>query len=891
VLFERDGELSRLRWALSDAMDGRGSATLIRGPLGIGRSALLAEIAASAAGMGARVLSADAMPSDLAHPFRVTSRLLRPIGTPADWLSALAFCAESERSGRPLVLLVDDLQWTDDASLRWLRSCAREAHRLRVAIIGTLRDGDAASDRPALRDLAATAELVLRPEPLSTAGAMLRQVLGEEVTTELADACHRASAGIPLLLAELGQDLVARGGPMPPETVAAGLAARAWRLRERLSAAVRAIPLAWECAMATLVLADRAEPALLERLTGGDPLSVGAACAALHQLGVLAPGDPLRFTTDLVRDLVGELMTSAEYERLQLNAALALHEAGFPAEEVAERLVEVPSGAPEWAVEEIRAAAEEAIRHGEPRRAAGYLRSALATAGGADRPRLLADLALAEARFDVSASIRHLGQAVGDLPSKKDKAAVVVGLPLMAFRTAGSSAAAAVVARVVANRGELDRLLALRLLARYSFTRGEDRAVVASVARRLGAVGAEPPLATVAEREVLAVLLYTATVSASTTAAEVAALSRRLLSREPASSRDAYGTATLAVTSLLAAGAPEPALQWLDSALDLAERDRPTAVEKAMLLCQRAVMLGQLGRLGPAGDAAWEARGLAGNRLVEVAEIPVVALAAVAMIVRDRALAAEVLAGCPASGSQATGLHLRVALLLLRGALAAENDSGTALDHFLACGVALQVAGWENPMLFPWRPWAARVQRRLGEVGSALMLIEEECVQARRWGAPEPIGWALRAKASLCGRAEAIPLLEEAVETLRSSGNRLGLAKALLDHGLALRAAGRTGADDRVREAYLLAMWCGSRWLAGRALDAGWSGAERDFATGLTEAERRVAELALDGRTNADIAAEFRVTRRAVEKHLTNCYRKLGIAGRAELSRVFEVRK
>jgi DNA-binding CsgD family transcriptional regulator len=52
----------------------------------------------------------------------------------------------------------------------------------------------------------------------------------------------------------------------------------------------------------------------------------------------------------------------------------------------------------------------------------------------------------------------------------------------------------------------------------------------------------------------------------------------------------------------------------------------------------------------------------------------------------------------------------------------------------------------------------------------------------------------------------------------------------------------------------------------------------------LTEAERRVAELVAEGRTNRDVAATLFVTEHTVEAALTRAYRKLGVHSRAELT-------
>jgi DNA-binding CsgD family transcriptional regulator len=52
----------------------------------------------------------------------------------------------------------------------------------------------------------------------------------------------------------------------------------------------------------------------------------------------------------------------------------------------------------------------------------------------------------------------------------------------------------------------------------------------------------------------------------------------------------------------------------------------------------------------------------------------------------------------------------------------------------------------------------------------------------------------------------------------------------------------------------------------------------------LTEAERRIAELVAEGRTNRDVAATLFVTEHTVEAALTRAYRKLGVHSRAELT-------
>ena len=54
----------------------------------------------------------------------------------------------------------------------------------------------------------------------------------------------------------------------------------------------------------------------------------------------------------------------------------------------------------------------------------------------------------------------------------------------------------------------------------------------------------------------------------------------------------------------------------------------------------------------------------------------------------------------------------------------------------------------------------------------------------------------------------------------------------------------------------------------------------------LTVSERRVAELAAEGRSNPEIAQVLFVTRKTVETHLGHIYHKLGVSGRGQLGRV-----
>ena len=108
----------------------------------------------------------------------------------------------AERS--PLLVAVDDLQWVDGPSLRFLHYLVMRLEGVPVAIFATLRSGEASPESELLDGLMLAAQ-VLRPAALSRAAvaSIVRGRLGEDAPPELCDACHESSRGNPFLLGEL----------------------------------------------------------------------------------------------------------------------------------------------------------------------------------------------------------------------------------------------------------------------------------------------------------------------------------------------------------------------------------------------------------------------------------------------------------------------------------------------------------------------------------------------------------------------------------------------------------------------------------------------------------------------------------------------------------------
>jgi DNA-binding NarL/FixJ family response regulator len=131
---------------------------------------------------------------------------------------------------------------------------------------------------------------------------------------------------------------------------------------------------------------------------------------------------------------------------------------------------------------------------------------------------------------------------------------------------------------------------------------------------------------------------------------------------------------------------------------------------------------------------------------------------------------------------------------------------------------------------------------------------------------------------------------------LEGSTARLEHAKALAALGSSLRRARRPSESrEPLRRALELAAGSGAEGLAAAVraeLLAVGARPRRDAQSGvesLTPGERRVADLAVAGRSNREIAQELYVTPKTVEVHLSNAYRKLGIRSRRELERAMGV--
>lgn len=880
MLLERAAERIRISAGLTSARGGRFELIVIRGPVGIGRSMLLRW--AAGADHGVRVLRAAGAAAEQDVRYGVWHQLF-------DTPSTAAAQTEGEdpytllgrlHGDRPVMLVVDDLQYVDEESLAWLARLAR-MDGFRVLLLCAVRDGDARSDHPLVREILQVAAAVLRPEPLSPAAGrqLLQTTIGRAADDVFAAALHDSTGGSPLLLATIAAHVHAIGmGPdaanaaevrtlVPPD------------LRDRLTQVLAVqTPTVRAVARAMAALGERAEFHLVEKLAGTDDLDVTGSLRGLRELGLVTAADRPRFTHAAVRAAVESEVPMTVRRRVHEDAAELLYRNGHPAEEVARQLVAVPTFRRPWLVDVLRAAADAAQNRGAPDVAVGYLRRALLSSSsmGPDRAALLLELATVQRDRDPEAAENLVDQAVPLLDDPRDRAAAALRIAPSVLIADRPSVVhlyhrAAKDLDTLAAPDAVTRAVALSLEARLRHAGLQDPDELDSALSRLRELGAVSTLDSAAERQLVAVLLQAAVVTGRLPATVVAGLGERILEHETLDAVHIQATVPLTVMALTAADALDPADRWLSLGVDPVGLRLPAAAEARLDAMRALVLLGR-GRLTAARSCADRAAHLAPPDS-ETDMMALGALAWIAVETQDELLADRV-AGRMRTDSplpQSIARYLRAYAASRRGRLS------EALEELSSVGVQMRATGWRNPLLMPWRVHAAALADRLGDRQTAAALLDEEHAVALSWGAPSALGRVLRAKGEVEGGPRGLELLRDAVTVLRRSGNDLELARALL-------ALGRVSPDNAEavaanREGTAMASACGASWLVGAKL----SGRPALVDAEMTKAERLVASFVARGLTNREIAVMLNVSSRAVEKHLTRCYRKLNLAGRAEL--------
>ena len=929
-LLERETELAAIDDLIAAAPSGP-RLLAIEGPPGIGKTALMAEAKRRGAEAGWQVLNARGSELERSFSYGVLRQLFDPLLAPlspaerADSLTGaaalaaplfdpeeVAFASSGADSSlamlhglywltanlsarRPLLLAVDDLHWCDLPSLRWFAYLLPRIEGVDLALVVGLRPEEPAADKRLLGQILADPVAgVIRPAPLSATAAtrMMSAVLSHAVDDAFGAACRDETAGNPLLLRELAHaiaenDLAPTSVNVPRlPTLAARAGARA--VSVRLSGLT---PEATRLAQSVAILGEDVDPRQAATLAGLEDAAAFEAAGALARADVLHSQPPLHFVHPLFRSAVYEAITPLDRERGHARAARLLRDAGADPERVAAHLLRTPPGEDAENHATLREAARHAAARGAAESTVAYLRRALAeapSAAAAERGEFLFELGSAETLVDGDAAIEHLQQAQALMrdPVRRAETALMLGRQL--FLLGGESDA--VYARALEQLGDADAELARRLEAGL-ITNGlfapSRHGPALSLLERVRGQGDE---STLGQKLLLSLLAYH-DARAGAPAAETVPLARRALAQGALAKAD-VGAAFVPACTVLAMADLDEVLVIYEDALAEAHRRGSTFAFAAVKVfrAQTFVWRGDLGEAeADARDAltageAWGASArFAGHATAFLAD------SLMEQGKLDEAAAALARAGFGESlPDTARLLYLAdssARLRILRG------DVAGGLAELLDAGRRYDSVGSLNPAFIAWRSPAALAMYQLGNEEEARQLAREELELARTWGAPRPLGAALRATGLIAGGKRGLTLLEEAVQVLDGSPAKLEDAKARAELGAALRRANRrTQAREHLRHAVQLATVCGATALAGRAereLLATGARPRRLAVSGidsLTPSERRVAEIAAEGPTNREIAQALFVTQRTVEVHLTSIYRKLAINSRSQLA-------
>lgn len=964
----RGPELAALVAAFESAVAGEPAVVLVGGEAGVGKTRLVEEAAEIARGTGARVLTGscielggEGLPlSPLIDALRTLMRVMDPDELEAflgparlelarllpeldpEAATSLAPAGESGSArllelvfgviqrlaaDRPLMLVIEDLQWADRSTLDLVSLLVRGLRGVRVLLVLTFRSDEIHRSHP-LRPLIAAWERVRSVRRLELprfnreeAARQLEAILGSVPPRSMVEPLYERSEGNAFLIEEIVAAMQAGAGPQElPVTLRDVLLARAERLSEP---ALRVLRIA---AAAGTSVSDR----LLAGVAGLDELTLDAALgeAIEHQLLTADDTDHgYRFRHALTRDAV--YADTMPRERVRTHAAYA----------------EALSADPSLAGSGASAAAALAVHwyaaHNAPE----------ALVASVEAARLAAAYAPAEA-------LRHLERALELWPGVPD-ASQRCGTDIVDVLDMAAGAAYAA--------GNLEQSLALydeALDELDEASEGERAALLlAGKAASLQDLGRDAECLAILEHAASLVPTEPPTVARAMVLVSLAGLPMHAMNRDPAVWREA---AEKALEASRAAGAreqeattriilgpaltyggyPEEGIAELRAGRELAEAlSAPALALRAYLNLSDSLEM--LGRHEEAADEARRGLELAAQVGLtrHVYALYLVANCAEPLIALGRWSEAEKLLTDALESRLSDDAPVWAALTQRRATLAAlagrEDDAARDLEECsrLPPDTAAQ---WEMPLALAHSIVAfeqgdverARAHAREGLHSSA----DDSLSQRYRWpliwfglrievesGDPDPDRVAaLRAAASQLGATEApvrayraltaaelaratgtTPDWSAAANAARAAGDAYLLAYALLrgaqqawsdgdrDAAAALldesaRLAAQMGAAPLLDEAQALARRARLRVAEPDPSEPpDERGAQPALAAyGLTDRELEVLGLVAAGRSNPQIAAALFISPKTASVHVSNIISKLGVSSRGEAAAV-----
>jgi DNA-binding CsgD family transcriptional regulator len=517
ALVGRAAEFGSLRELAEQVASGQGGAALVTGEPGIGKSNL---ITASLAGMdnrGCRVYTATCYEQPFVFPMEAlldafgvgigaaasegdepAADLIRAsytevhgmlygnrvgLVTPRDSLSAVAdrlvtlvhrLCAVS-----PTVLVVDDAQWTDEASLGILYRLSRVLNQLPLLLVVAVRPVPSRPEVETLCDVVISAgALCIELGPLDEhqAAAMVQELIGVPPGPAFAEQLNAAS-GNPLYLREL-VDCLVRESRLSMTADQVELMGHPSDLPATLPAAIkRRLRFLSGPATAALQVASVLGPVFsvadLAVVTGQQANDLVTIVGEGVTAGVLVEHDPsaLAFRHGLVHQALYSGMASSVRAALHRQAAEGLSRQGGPPEQVAGQLLAAAEPVDAWVIDWLADSAP-ALCHRAPQVAVDLLRRARAGLEGPEprRDRLDADLALVHLQLGNNEQVLTWAGPVLKYTGDGAMAGTTSWTLAYALSRMGKFAEAVTVVDEALGRGDVPLLWSARLRARRALT-------------------------------------------------------------------------------------------------------------------------------------------------------------------------------------------------------------------------------------------------------------------------------------------------------------------------------------------------------------------------------------------------------------------------------------
>jgi DNA-binding CsgD family transcriptional regulator len=904
ALLDRQRERAALDGLLDDLRSGRGSALVVRGEAGVGKSALLEYVAGAAADM--RVARAVGVESEMELAFASLHLLCAPLldrldGLPVPQRDALGV-AFGLREGaapdrfmvglavltllsevaeeRPLLCVVDDAQWLDRASAQVLAFAGRRLLAEPVGLVFAAREPG--------EQFGGLAELEVRGLPEQDAQALLRSVIRFGLDERVRDRIVAETNGNPLALLELprGLSLAQLAGGFGLAGAQPVLA----RIEQGFRRRIEALPAETRSLLLVAAAEPAGDPVLVWRAAGRLGIAASAAKAAQAD-GLVEIGAGVRFRHPLVRSAVYSA-ASAEERRAAHLALAEVTDRDRDPDRRAWHLAAAAPGPDEGVAAELERSAGRAQARGGVAAAAAFLQRAVELTAEPG-PRCERALAAAQASLQAGALDAAAGllatAAAGPLDElQQARAGLLRGQ--IAFASSMGTDAPALLVKAAQQFEPLDAAL-----ARQTYLDAWAAAMFAGQFAGAGSLyevaraarSAPPPAGAPRPSDLLLDGLAVLVTEGRARAAPLLRRAARVFAEGEITVEEGLRWGWLAV---IAAGTV-----WEEECRHAIYARLLQSVREAGLLVHMSLWV-----QGMASDEIWRGDFAAAASLIAEAEAEAIAAATGSGFPRYAAVFLAGLRGAEAEAaplieavitdSRAAGQGLGIqwsqwVSAILYNSLGRYEQALAEAQQAVEQAPELFISLWALAELIEA---ACRTGQTRLAAGALARLAEATSTGQSDWGQ----GIYARCRALLSDGQDAEGWYREAAGRLSRTRLRPEFARAHLLYGEWLRRE-RRPADARaqLRTAHEMFAAIGMQAFAERARRELQAAGEqvRTHPAGphgeLTPQEAQIARLARSGLSNPQIAAQLFLSPRTVQYHLAKVFTKLQISSRRELQR------